>query len=52
MKIDSWAVFSSEFDVRDVKKEPTHPKIEVDRPELLSREAGSKGYCTQIFAAP
>ena len=44
MKIDSWTVFSSEFDVRDVKKEPTHPKIEVDRTELLSREAGSDGY--------
>jgi hypothetical protein len=28
MKIDSWAVFSSEFDIRGVKKEPAHPKIE------------------------
>jgi hypothetical protein len=49
MKIDSWAVFSSEFDVRDVKKEPTHPKIEVDRTELSSQEAGSDGYCIDFL---
>jgi hypothetical protein len=38
-----------EFDVRDVKKEPTHPKIEVDRAELLLREAGSDGYCIDFL---
>jgi hypothetical protein len=35
MRIDSWAVFSSEFDVRDVKREPAYPKIEVDITDKL-----------------